>query len=121
MSKPWEEAWSNERDALRLATGEPFALISITNHDRDAYHAVPGRDASLGAQIEAQQAAVRARARLAAAAPELTRALLAVEWSGRERYESWPACPVCEAGEGGRHADDCALDAALRKAGVRGG
>lgn len=52
--------------------------------------------------------------RLAAAAPDLFRALLAVEWSanpgGRE-------CPTCSGMTGLGHEPDCALDAALKKAG----
>lgn len=76
------------------------------------------------------------RAKLAAAAPDLYRALAAVEWSGVDRGY-WgdgakPICPVCEAGAaeeyrsviegeptimaGGQHKPDCALNAALRKA-----
>ena len=58
-------------------------------------------------------------ATLAAAAPDLARALLAVEWVDR----NW--CIVCDGinpsdADGGQgHAPDCALAAALRKAGVR--
>jgi len=60
--------------------------------------------------------------RLASAAPDLVRALLAVE--ARESQ-----CPVCDAecywddnlsNLIKPHTKDCALDAALRKAGVRG-
>lgn len=43
---------------------------------------------------------------------ELARVLLAVEW-----YDS--TCPRCGRYEHEDHATDCALDAALRKAGVR--
>jgi len=54
-------------------------------------------------------------------AQELARVLLEVEWSWRDGS----ACPVCneyahgETEAPGGHAPDCALDAALRKAGVR--
>jgi hypothetical protein len=65
------------------------------------------------------------RARLAAAAPDLARALLAVEWAA-EHPAVGAHCPMCngfppgvaEASPGG-HRAGCALDAALRKAGVR--
>ena len=54
--------------------------------------------------------------RLAATAPEMARVLLAVEWDGG-------TCPSCggtrDRHEDDGHADDCALDAVLRKAGVR--
>lgn len=51
----------------------------------------------------------------------LVRALLAVEWTmdndpdwGGARY-----CPACDSKKKSRHSANCALDAALRKAGVR--
>lgn len=62
-----------------------------------------------------------ARTKLAAAAPDLVRALLAVEWVGQE----WDcgalpdACPRCKAYREDGHTFDCTLDAALRKAGIR--
>jgi len=52
-----------------------------------------------------------ARARLASAAPDMARVLLAVEW----KLRTW--CPSCEEYE--EHGPDCSLDAALRKAGCR--
>jgi hypothetical protein len=52
------------------------------------------------------------------AAPDLVRALLKVEWRGISVCE--PACPACgEFEDDGKHAANCQLDAALRKAGVR--
>lgn len=54
----------------------------------------------------------RARARLAAAAPELARVLLAVEFDAHGGF-----CPSCRGL--GYHKPECTLDAALRKAGVR--
>ena len=51
-----------------------------------------------------------ARARLATAAPDMARVLLAIEWHHGE-------CISCFVMHG--HAPDCALDAALRRAGVR--
>lgn len=63
----------------------------------------------------------REAAKLAAAAPELARALIEAEWSARVGRDNDAACPSCEEWEctGGRHAEDCLLDAALRKAGLR--
>jgi hypothetical protein len=58
-----------------------------------------------------------ARVDFAAAAPDMARALLAIEWSGNEAGTACPAHLHCDARTG--HAIDCALDAALRKAGVR--
>ncbi len=64
-----------------------------------------------------------ARARLASAAPEMARVLLALEWTG-VAHEELPACIVCgylpdlPNPEDG-HKPDCALVAALRKAGLR--
>lgn len=62
------------------------------------------------------------RARLASAAPEMARVLLAIEWSGGGDGD----CPSCRGdryygtnAHPAGHAPDCALDAALRKAGVR--
>jgi hypothetical protein len=55
----------------------------------------------------------------------LTEVLLAVEWSGMayrsEDDDGEPSCPVCLRAkvEGEGHYETCALDAALRKAGVR--
>jgi hypothetical protein len=55
------------------------------------------------------------RAKLAAAAPDMARLLIEIEWQGDEvRYR----CPSCGGGTPG-HESDCALDAVLRKAGVR--
>lgn len=55
------------------------------------------------------------RARLIAAAPELYRALLAVEWSGEVDAE-FSRCPSCEGYSDDGHKAGCALDAAIRKA-----
>lgn len=54
-----------------------------------------------------------ARARLAAAAPDLARALLSVEW---EDYSG--RCPWCSAIRGADHRADCERQSALKKAGV---
>lgn len=63
----------------------------------------------------------RDRAQLAAAAPEMARLLIEVQWAGVLTYQyeggGDPCCPVCE-GEEPRHEPDCKLVAVLRKAGV---
>ncbi len=83
------------------------------------------------------------RLRLAAAAPEMARLLLELQWAGDEGgYDGRPCCPCCyalppekvhrpsvridaytrtEARDEilyGKHSDDCRLVAVLRKAGV---
>lgn len=57
---------------------------------------------------------VEARAKLAAAAPEMARLLLELEYVDGE---TWAFCPSC--GSRDEHASDCKLMAALRKAGVK--
>lgn len=78
--------------------------------------------------------ALEARARLMAAAPDMARVLLAVEWSDHD--EEGSKCPSCGAPEyvpparydaageyigytEGTHEADCALKAAIEKAGLR--
>lgn len=58
---------------------------------------------------------------LASAAPDMARALLAIEWEGRAgpAGDVRGACPSCEAELPDSHRPDCALDGALRRAGVR--
>lgn len=92
--KPWEESWNVSGianvAAVRAAGDEEFLR---TTADRD------GLDDELAV----------ARARLAAAAPDLVHVLLAIEHD----------CPACNTLRMGTHKPDCPLDAALRKAGVR--
>jgi hypothetical protein len=57
------------------------------------------------------------RARLASAAPDLVRALLAVEWVG-DAFDN-VKCPSCGWFQEDGHDQRCAIDVALRKAGVR--
>jgi len=66
------------------------------------------------------------RYQLAAAAPDMARVLIAIEW--RYPYEHGGVCPACDCfnpdgdapiGYAKGHEEDCPLDAALRKAGVR--
>lgn len=102
--KPWEETWTAHGSAVQ-ADG------------RDVLDAWYRRDDPVGGD---------ARARLAAAAPDLVRALLAVEWvavdcesmcvwcgaHAEDRYTRDGWTPI------GEHEDDCQRQAALRKAGV---
>lgn len=61
------------------------------------------------------------RFRLASAAPDMVRVLLAVEWVDNNTDEPGRYTRHCSACQEyfPKHAPDCALDAALRKAGVR--
>lgn len=105
--KPWEEEW-------HTAEAEPGCF--------DVY------DTSGAKVFESSRFPGTPESCLAAAAPDLVRALLAVEWlavDGIDAEIGW-ACSRCgkfyggeERPEGKRHFNNCALDAALRKAGVR--
>jgi hypothetical protein len=128
--KPWEETWGMERRGwgVRFAPEDEILKLPTSTDPATDLAKEEGRNT------------------LAMAAPELARALLAVEWSGvtLSGYDEWDdACPACgadapftrvvparrvdayariEAHEvtvGGKHDDDCELDAALKKAGVR--
>lgn len=54
---------------------------------------------------------------LASAAPDMARVLLAIEWE--QDTDAIHYCPSCRSERHSGHRADCALDAALRKAGVR--
>lgn len=102
MSKPWEETWHmTAMGGIGDAAGPPYGWIA--------------------GFVQAGESALRptdadkARARLAAAAPDLARALLELEWTGPEANLR---CSSCEASDIRGHYDECALAAALRKAGV---
>lgn len=64
---------------------------------------------------------------LDSAAADMARVLLAIEWSCDDGQTGRCLCPACAGAKPGRewgpypsgHRDGCALDAALRKAGVR--
>lgn len=119
--KPWEETWR---------AGPDYDAVHVSDDDQlDMRY---GRDDAMG------------RCRLAAAAPEMARMLLDLEWAGSEwdYGGSDPCCPCCgerapqkvhfpavrvdaytrtEARDEvlyGKHSDDCKLVAVLRKAGV---
>ena len=105
MTKPWEETWTAQGN-----------LVDSDDNIGEFY----GDDA-------------HAQARLASAAPELVRALLAVEWEGDEPHEMWAVCSCCRGinpwharrwtldGETEAlvdHRIGCSLDAALDAAGL---
>ena len=111
--KVWEEDWTRDNDSSCS-----WVLSSKSAPD------YRGRFARFEDYEDEPGELQGARACLAAAAPELVRALLAVEWKGVEDYDPVAACPACGGHPPlgnlpGRHEPDCALDAALRKAGVR--
>ena len=67
-----------------------------------------------------------AHARLIAAAPDLVRELLEIEWEGDGEFRGYRYCPSCAAAVAryppmrpAEHLPYCTLLAALRKAGVR--
>lgn len=99
--KPWEETWKAHWDSdysvnLRTTEGRTVGTFGAGGPEGVA------------------------RAELAAAAPDMARVLLAVEWAGRSSQGGDDGmCPACDRWKERGHMPDCALDAALRKAGVR--
>lgn len=110
MTKPWEETWTvGDLSSVEDALGRTVA-ITEWRRERDSETELPDRPEV---------------ARVLAAAPDLVRALLAVEWTWREGSERL-RCAACDGEEPheskpwrGGHTPTCATDAALRKAGVR--
>lgn len=112
-AKPWEEEWRAFGRYVNLQGGVPRAILVADG-------------------VVATEENV-ARARLASAAPELVRALLAVEWEGDESHEMYAVCPCCR-GINPTHArrwtldeetealvdhrSSCTLDSALDRAGL---
>lgn len=102
--KPWEETWST--------------------HGSDEVANERGTIASFGSEAGDYE-----RTLLASAAPDMARVLIAIEWGATDEGDN-DVCPSCGFGAFVRpdpklpkvragHRPDCALDAALRKAGVR--
>lgn len=89
--KPWEETWEVGPAGIETENRIPVLV--------DEFGVFENADA-----------------RLAAAAPELVRALLAVEWV--DGGDWGPLCAWCGNGRDEPHSDACARQAALRKAGV---
>lgn len=121
MTKPWEEQWvmipgSVDVGPPRVEFG-PWRILSRGNSIAVVGDGCSNSDA----------------ARLMSAAPDMARVLLEVEWRGAD--EEGSKCPSCHASaygkpmhdvdgkylgcETGTHDEDCALLAALKKAGVR--
>jgi hypothetical protein len=94
--KPWDEYWS--------AAGEQV------EGEADVTWRVHGEGIVIAANVDED------RALLMAAAPDMARVLLAVEWGGEHEVA---LCPTCAQWKKDGHASDCKLDSALRKAGVR--
>lgn len=130
MTKPHEETWEYRPTREDVVVREPNGDYAIMDLDHDAeFNPTHILDA---------------RGRLAAAAPEMARLLLELEWAGSEwdYGGSDPCCPCCgerapmqvhipakridaytrtEARDEvryGKHTDNCQLVAVLRKAGV---
>lgn len=97
--KPWEEDWREMGHTVTEGPEGGWSLLLSAN------------------RWEGEELAV-ARARLAAAAPDLVRALLAVEFATYDGAEIW--CPWCSSHGVSSHNPDCLRQAALRKAGVIG-
>ena len=93
--KPWEEAWRALGGGIVCGDMTPDSWSCAFWHP--------------SGPIDERAA----RARLAAAAPDLARALLSVEW---EDYSG--RCPWCSAIRGADHRADCERQSALKKAGV---
>jgi hypothetical protein len=93
-SPVWEETWTTTEDGLRvecegyLADFSEFGPGTVPGADDEAF----------------------ARARLAAAAPEMAQLL--------EPLSRRPYCAFCKAARADGHTDDCKLMAVLKKAGI---
>lgn len=107
--------------APRLTAGSTIACTSKSGRTDEGEEGFPLQEDE--AEYLSHHAA---RSKLAAAAPDLARALLEVEWGACDEGHN-PACPSC-GGAGpvdgapwrtSGHGPGCALDAALRKAGIR--
>jgi hypothetical protein len=94
--KPWEQIWEPVEDGV----WEPATRTTVAYGPLDTE-----------------------TAKLIAAAPDMARLLLELEWRGGEMvgsgYEFAICCPSCGGEEEPGHRPDCKLLAALRKAGLR--
>lgn len=98
--KPWEEAWRALGGGIVCGDMTPDSWSCAFWHP--------------SGPIDERAA----RARLAAAAPDLARTLLSVEWGHYGHETGELECPVCWAEKWEGHKPECALAAALVKAGV---
>lgn len=112
MPDAWEETWEY---GGRIASDECIVF------DKGSYATVSAGSHTVSTAIEHSAQRLPGRVRLAVAAPETVRALLAVEW-----LTDAPWCSRCKASRHddyygadlGKHEPDCTLDAALTKAGL---
>lgn len=118
--KPWLETW--ELESVDREAEEQFERFARVVVHRGTDRFVGGYNMSIDDD--------ESRARLAASAPQLVRALLAVEWDGGDQNAE-SVCPDCaapkypymavSAGYGElprKHRSGCALDSALTAAGL---
>jgi hypothetical protein len=118
--KPWEETWDYHGRVQVPGDGRAHGARLYSDNHEEEWATAWGEDSV-------------ARARLAAAAPEMARLLLSLQWVDTSDGEYRERCPVCQNrtrlppdGRMGiplqihddRHSDSCALVAVLRKAGV---
>lgn len=125
--KVWEETW-DECDgvvSIEQKHERDFALAGIELPDRFDWEqgSNVGAFGDMGGASPFNPSADDvARARLAAAAPEMARVLLSLEWRAADE-RALMCCESCggvrEVDGGKGHVADCALVAVLRKAGVR--
>lgn len=122
MTKPWEENWTHRAelgDADRvLAVQADPKTYGDRSAERPVHEIVVGDESILAAyEVDYHDCAcgmTEERAKLAAAAPAMARALCAVEDS--EAYAGGRVCCLSEPGQ--HHSDDCVVDAALNAAGL---
>lgn len=101
--KVWEETWTADSGRVYLDDASSYRVAVFDRRDPDV------RSADL---VDQDYAA----ARLASAAPDMARQLLALEWGGAHLMAM---CPQCQGLQRNGHHRDCELAAAFRKAGVR--
>jgi hypothetical protein len=107
MTKPLDETWEAKYGACDPDDRGSIEIWHVRFPDEHAVYLYDDED----------------RARLASAAPDMVRVLLAVEWEGGDSFAFCPSCGGLRDGLSGEppgHRADRDLDAALRKAGVRG-
>lgn len=140
----WNESlgrYAEVTDPAEIAGCERMAVYRVKPHEETWHASMTGYsvrrdDGTIVLEVRAPFRECQvADLELASAAPDMARVLLGMEWvyTADVRPALLPVCPVChgtkfphpflaisktEPLQG--HTKDCALDAALRKAGVRG-
>ncbi len=124
--KPWEETW-HITDGNHDDQQDMIVEVSVADENGTDIAWVGGVAHPVLEMTMMAAGNDYARAKLTAAAPDLVRALLAVEWVAQDGCcgeMTLPQCPWCDGYEGrvgfGHHGHtaDCQRQAALRKAGV---